>query len=621
MKTKSLLRSALKKPGPRLENAIGVLETFFGAKTKAIANAAIFGAVGLAALWGAGQGSSWPEAAPEDRLGGADWGVQEWVLAPESELDSFLTPVSRDSIDSPSGQANAKTPSAEDLTMTPRRRRVALLQAGLDQETFPSTLSEATPVWVLETRKEWDKGAPRREQARQAAKAAQDAPGLAGVAAGYLLAESQQPISLGFAGNLARSEDNDTAREDEKIIPGKDGGGTIWIGDKRGDIGTPEAAVFQAKQKARALGGVAVLPISKEALDLSLRQAAQVATLNIDRDATEEQRRIYAVANGDAPISEWAWYPIQEAQQNQRPERSEKENEDRQSASFLRQLFGQLINSMGFGAAAGGAMFLLLSCARDGAGEFWRWILGGARLARWGAWRPLGQWAFKAAATGLALAAFAALGAASSRIAGDAWACSRGGCVAFENALFAADPDARLEKADWRWAIEQGGAPVAIRNLFIEKDAMAQPVQNTKTTSKSAMSDVALKRAAGAEQERLALGPRGFFELLGAALFLGLGLAAKNHGRALTAQAAAWAKERLVSQNANAAARAIRPPRLAVGDPRWQELQIQLARARVEAREIAAAANVGREAANIGLAHEGSAGGDVAPRPRQTRRL
>jgi hypothetical protein len=353
-----------------------------------------------------------------------------------------------------------------------------------------------------------------------------------------------------------------------------------------GGDGSPRAALEEAKKIARAKGWAARLPNIRQSLALTLDDAG----------------RLGDAESGTLPLGS-AWARYSEDAQVARDAAAAKAD-----PSAANRFLGSLQEHMlafvagviaatlgGLAAGAIAAPFLL------GASELLAWANGGVRLARWGAWRPLARWGAKSgsmAAFGVAIACAGALG---GRFAADAVAASAGGRLAFETARASMPgapalagevekPEGACPGVQWLWAM-QADSMVARASAWLGREPSPW-------------------RAAEAEQERFAGQCRGLASMFGAGIALGCALAAVE-------------RRRLIKKGLKAPAARARAQET-VGAPEWQKEQIRLARARAEAKELAAAARL-RESAGAGMLAADSAAPDgvaeEAGRRAKPRRL
>jgi hypothetical protein len=264
--------------------------------------------------------------------------------------------------------------------------------------------------------------------------------------------------------------------------------------------------------------------------------------------------------------------------------------EQEKSALAFESLVSGLVDTMARCLAAALAAGLLASAAGRGAGAAAAWVLGGARLARWGAWRALRAWGLKAALMGLAAVAAAGAGALATRAGADISACKEGGCEAFAVAVHSVDPreaGAKEAKAELESGTAKAGALWAIKT-----DSGAR-----KIAAKWGRAEAnPVLAAAAAEQEWRANADRGFWTFIGAAI----GLAA--------AAGVVVARQQALAKAAKAKGA---PVAAAIGEKAWQQEQIEAARARAEAKELAMAVGLaargGMAAAAAGVLASGSA--------------
>jgi hypothetical protein len=645
------------------EGASLALEAWVGPKADFVGGAIVICATLLAMYWSAGGTAgikrdlsetavAWSLASWQPPGERGAWLAQEWVLAPASEIDESLglpqsillasaSPQYRrelrteaglppeeggdDADDAKTSNGQKAKPKAEWPPLLTRGLRRDLL---IEQGRLPwARGDEMKPAAVVETRAAWEAGRARRAAAREWAKLHENAAGWPGEAARERLKEPAEPTSLGLGGELALADGGD---------------------------GSPGAAFARARAIARANGSLATLPADRQALAMSAADAASLAQSAVEPvsvrsvpaidalvQAVNEQyaepglgadalkrgfsgggigflrgNRLVLIAN-NFDMSPWEFFHDEAADER-----------DKSAGVFAKLLDGGLSRALGgilrlFGSAI--AAFVLASALAHSAGSAFSWALGGLRLARWGAWAALRSWSARALAFGLAGAIFALAGAGVGRAAVDVAACSRGGCEAFGNAMGARGDAGAVsagakqggqasQSVGWAWAL--GADPLLGGASRGEGGA-------TRGDARQGLSDAAAKRAAGAEQERLARPDRGFWSLVGAAGALAFGLAAfAERERRREAKAAASAAAQKARSGACQGLGAPKAPP-AIGDPAWQKEQIRLAKARAEAKEIAAAARLGeakRAQNSVAEAGAGNAAGE-SPAKRSPRRI
>jgi hypothetical protein len=629
-----LLRRGKRRAGDALEAGSLAAEAWIAPKAAVVKEMLIGGAVLCAVFLGAfGPGR---EATPPKEIAArSGWATQEWVLAPASEIDSYLTLIGHEQ-EEPAGEFTftpgepmgdsaliAQDPSAINqmikeaqaaaaargdangwrLPYTREIRGDLLFEQGyLDADAVASK----APIRVVETREAWEMGSARRDDWLGWAKRYANAPSWVGQAARERLAEPREPISLGLAGALALADGGD---------------------------GSPVAAFEAASAQAKRLGFAATLPGEAQDLGLGMEDAAKmgaeeiVALTIMSAPGDEELQKQIIKANGGTLVgdgltvgramggaaywrgdrliavgaqptqSQWEGYI-----QIERGEAAKKKDDEGFGQSAAR-WSGSLFGGAARVVAAGAAAALLAWQATRVAGTAFSWASGGARLARWGAWRALCVWGARALAMGAAGLAVVLAGAVFGRVAGDLDACEAGGCAAFESALRAAGETGSAEKAGWVWAIEADQLVARARELA-SGGLLGEPKESARDEKRI---------AASAEQERLASQTRVFWSFAASGCALGLAMSLLGAIRKRKAKNA----PKSILPGLPAAA-----PSPRIGDPEWQKEQIRIARARAEAKELAASLGQRENVATPSAATAGvAASGAAAPAEEKKRAM